>query len=231
MMSTGHTQLRIALGAYLLGALDPAEHAAVETHLADCPDCRAELASLAGLPGQLARTSPAEIERIDTSGALEPGIAERALDRLASRRRARRRRRLAAAAAAVVLAAGGASAGTALSTTGGSATPPAAHTPTPAPGKTVTGSNPTTGVTARITLQPTPAGTSLAIHLHGLTPGHTCRLVAISANGHHETTSTWRVGYTDGITVPGATAIPTTQLAALRVITADGTRLITLHDG
>jgi hypothetical protein len=30
---------------------------------------------------------------------------------------------------------------------------------------------------------------------------------------------------------PGATAIPAEQLAALRMITADGTRLITLHDG
>jgi anti-sigma factor RsiW len=230
-MSTEHPQRRIALGAYLLGALDPAEHAEVEIHLGDCPDCRTELAALAGLPGQLARISPAEIEGIDTPGTLEPGMAEQALDRLASRRRTRRRRRLAAAAAAVVLAAGVASAGTALSTTGGSATPPQAHTPALAPGKTVTGSNPATGVTARITLQPTPAGTSLAIHLHGVPPGHTCRLVAISVAGHHETASTWRIGYTGGSTIPGATAIPTAQLAALRVITANGTQLITLRDG
>lgn len=33
-------------GAYLLGALDPAEHAAFERHLAGCPDCRADVEEL-----------------------------------------------------------------------------------------------------------------------------------------------------------------------------------------
>ena len=34
------------LGAYLLGALEPHEHAAFEGHLAGCPECRAELEEL-----------------------------------------------------------------------------------------------------------------------------------------------------------------------------------------
>jgi len=34
------------VGAYLLGALEPAEHAAFERHLAGCPECRADLEEL-----------------------------------------------------------------------------------------------------------------------------------------------------------------------------------------
>ncbi|MCM3884277.1 anti-sigma factor [Frankia sp. R82] len=59
---------RIALGAYVLGALEPADRAAVANHLAGCADCRAELASLAGLPGLLGRLQLADV--------LEPGELE-----------------------------------------------------------------------------------------------------------------------------------------------------------
>ena len=46
-------EIRQALGVYVLGAIDPAERAQVDEHLATCPDCREELASLAGLPAML----------------------------------------------------------------------------------------------------------------------------------------------------------------------------------
>ncbi|MFD0784741.1 zf-HC2 domain-containing protein, partial [Micromonospora azadirachtae] len=38
-------------GAYVLGALAPAERAAYERHLAGCADCREAVAELAVLPG------------------------------------------------------------------------------------------------------------------------------------------------------------------------------------
>ncbi len=44
-------EARISLGVYVLGAIDPAERALVDAHLATCRDCRDELAGLAGLPG------------------------------------------------------------------------------------------------------------------------------------------------------------------------------------
>jgi hypothetical protein len=40
--------------AYLLGALSPKDRRAYEEHLRECPDCAAEVASLAGVPGTLA---------------------------------------------------------------------------------------------------------------------------------------------------------------------------------
>jgi hypothetical protein len=47
-------EARVALGVYVLGAIDPAERALVDAHLSTCEACRAELAEFAGLPGLLA---------------------------------------------------------------------------------------------------------------------------------------------------------------------------------
>ncbi|MFG1861954.1 zf-HC2 domain-containing protein [Microbispora bryophytorum] len=56
-------EVRISLGAYVLGALDAEETAEVEAHLDTCAACRAELAELSGLPPLLARVSAEDIER------------------------------------------------------------------------------------------------------------------------------------------------------------------------
>lgn len=46
--------------AYVLGALAPGERRAYEAHLPGCPDCRASLADLSGIPGAL-RKVPADL--------------------------------------------------------------------------------------------------------------------------------------------------------------------------
>jgi anti-sigma factor RsiW len=51
---------RRELGVYVLGAIEPADRAVLERHLGGCPRCRAELASLAGLPALLRRVPEAE---------------------------------------------------------------------------------------------------------------------------------------------------------------------------
>jgi anti-sigma factor RsiW len=45
-------------GAYVLGALSPAERGEYERHLATCTECRGSVATLAVLPGLLARLDP-----------------------------------------------------------------------------------------------------------------------------------------------------------------------------
>ena len=52
--------LRLELGAYVLGALPPEEEARVREHLAACSECRHEHGRLSGLPGllDLAETAP-----------------------------------------------------------------------------------------------------------------------------------------------------------------------------
>jgi hypothetical protein len=51
-------------GAYVLGALSPAERAAYERHLATCSFCREAVADIAVLPGLLGRLGPDEFERL-----------------------------------------------------------------------------------------------------------------------------------------------------------------------
>ncbi|GAB3884550.1 anti-sigma factor family protein [Microbispora bryophytorum] len=123
-------EVRISLGAYVLGALDAEETAEVEAHLDTCAACRAELAELSGLPPLLARVSAEDIERaaapprsvLDSvfadvlanaladapaDAADAPTVAADAPTVAASARRGRRSRVLLALAASVVVAAVG----------------------------------------------------------------------------------------------------------------------------
>ncbi|MGW3513753.1 zf-HC2 domain-containing protein, partial [Streptomyces sp. NPDC000994] len=61
-MSAEHDALRLALGAYVLGTLPPAEMEQVRAHLAECAECQAEHTQLAGLPALLATVTAAEAE-------------------------------------------------------------------------------------------------------------------------------------------------------------------------
>src|ERR1700691_3312218 len=114
--------IRHALGVYVLGAIDPAERSVVDAHLSTCPECREELAGLAGLPALLRRIPVGEAQQLadddvdEMTGAGLPGAelpSEKFLTSLLARttrvRQARRWRGL-AAAAAVVLVAGAAGA-------------------------------------------------------------------------------------------------------------------------
>jgi anti-sigma factor RsiW len=86
--------LRPALGAYVLGGLDPDEAAAVRRHVEVCEECAAELDALAPIPGLLSLAGGAEEA---TTKPLSPAFEERLLDAYAQDRssRPRRRRRLA----------------------------------------------------------------------------------------------------------------------------------------
>lgn len=46
---------------YVLGSLSPVDRQNFERHLAGCPKCQAAVSRLAGLPGLLATTSPADV--------------------------------------------------------------------------------------------------------------------------------------------------------------------------
>ena len=118
MTGTGSCgEIRGALGVYVVGAIDPADRAVVESHLSWCVACREELAGLAALPGRLGSVPATDVSLLALDG---PGPAgrdegyppEAALPSLLERAAALRRhlmwRRVAAAAALAVIAAGGA---------------------------------------------------------------------------------------------------------------------------
>ncbi len=84
-------QLRPAIGAYVLGGLEPDEAAAVRRHLETCPECAAEHDALAPMPGLLSLAGGAEKA---TAEPLSPAFEERLLDAYARDKATRPRRRL-----------------------------------------------------------------------------------------------------------------------------------------
>jgi len=94
-------------GAYVLGALTPADRAGFESHLGNCPICRESVASLAVLPGLLGRLGgdvPTFLN-LDGSETVSPALLPRILAAASGeRRRARRIRRFRATAALLAAA-------------------------------------------------------------------------------------------------------------------------------
>ncbi|MEU8377776.1 zf-HC2 domain-containing protein [Streptosporangium sp. NPDC048865] len=96
-------EVRMSLGVYVLGALEPDERVLVEAHLAECAGCRAELAELAGVTTFLGRVSEDDVAQVAS-----PPTA--VLDRLLSakvRRRRTNRLMLSLAASVLVVGLGG----------------------------------------------------------------------------------------------------------------------------
>jgi predicted anti-sigma-YlaC factor YlaD len=121
---------RELLGVYVVGAIEPAERAAVDAHLSGCYECREEFASLAVLPALLHRVPAEEVERMtaaapETAGPGDPSpeILDSLLSKVGSKRRSRRARALFTTAAAIIIAAGGAAAATQAVSSSGTAGP------------------------------------------------------------------------------------------------------------
>jgi anti-sigma-K factor RskA len=92
--------------AYLLGALSPDERREYEAHLAGCPDCSADVAAMAGLPGVLSVvTAERALAESDAAPDLMPRLAA-AAERVRRRARWRAAGLVAAAAAVAAIAVG-----------------------------------------------------------------------------------------------------------------------------
>jgi anti-sigma factor RsiW len=61
--------ITVSIGAYVLGAVDPAERAQIKEHLTRCDVCREEFISLAPLPGLLRHVPAVDAARL---GAYHP---------------------------------------------------------------------------------------------------------------------------------------------------------------
>ena len=222
-MTTACGRMRTALGAYVVGALDPAERAEVDAHLAGCSACRDELALVAPLPPVLGRIGEAEAL---SAGAVrvEPNMVERTLAELRRRRRSQQIRwRLVAVAAGVAIAALGAGAGSAVALHLSAPAAPAAGATTQ-----VSGVDSASGARATAVLFAQPWGTSIHLTVSGVAPGEHCQLVALSKEGTEEVAGTWKVTYAGQASIEGATSIAPEQLSSLRIVTTSGTELVSL---
>jgi predicted anti-sigma-YlaC factor YlaD len=223
-------EIRHSLGVYVLGAIDPADRALVDDHLATCPDCREELASLAGLPALLRRVPTAEAERLTetesaadilddaATGHLLPGVLERA----ARVRRSRRVRELVAAAAVAVLALGAGAAGATVmqgSPVAGKA-PGHSQVRQAHAWQLVSATNARTGATLTVRYRPMPWGTTMTASVAGIAPGTVCQLQVTDSAGHHWVVGGWRVGnYRGGVAwYPASTSLADAHLRSFELV-------------
>ena len=203
-----------ALGAYVVGAIDPQERAVVDGHLAICPACRDELASLAALPGLMSRVTADEV--LEGPPAMDGGMLERLLAAAAQERRVSSRRRWLAAAAAVIFLGGASTGGVAIYT---AATATNWPTVTAAQGP----------VHMKVEMGNAATGTALILHLSGVRSEEGCSLIAVSDTGTREVAGWWEATYGGTAVVHGTTSIPLKHLAQLVIQADDGQTLVTAN--
>jgi predicted anti-sigma-YlaC factor YlaD len=238
--------LREAVGAYLLGALDPAESDRVSAHLAGCASCRAEYGELAELLPLLA--SVTESEAVNGPVMPEPAVLGRVLASTSQqsvdvepngqigvnapqarpyRRRApwrnpagiSRRSRFALAAAGIVVVAGGTVAGTLMASSGG----------LPAGSWTATAS--ATGYPLHANVQVTPGthGSKIQLKLDDVPAGYSCEMVVVGKSGKHETTGSWTANTEGSFDIPGWSSMAPNLISSIQVDLPDGSTLLTLN--
>ncbi|MFE0544042.1 anti-sigma factor family protein [Streptomyces sp. NPDC058891] len=261
-MSQDHDSLRLALGGYVLGALPPAEMEQVSAHLAECDECRAEHAQMAGLRALLSMVTESEVtgetvpaadgdladrlvaravEGAEAAPAVrsdsaatphisEGGLLDKLLRQAAARRRKTWRLQLAGAAASLLFLAA-ALGGTWLAAIGSvssEATPPG---PTvPAPLRTFTGHDPTTGVSATVKVSPSAWGSTLQVSAKGAPAGITCRLKVVGTGGATAEAATWRAGsYPSTATIPGSAPMAPDAIGHFEIVAGNGQKLVTMQ--
>ncbi|WP_097327879.1 anti-sigma factor family protein [Paractinoplanes atraurantiacus] len=225
-------------GAYVLGALSPAERAAYEQHLATCSFCREAVADLSAMPDLLARLDAKEFAKLLdptlTGGTSHPGASLRdwatsewaTLAPSAKRRKKDkgvRVRLLSTAAAAVFVVLVGA--GLFLWTRDTAA--PAAPPPGPAVAMTaVDGASP---IKATLRLTSTPGGTKVDMvcnYSAAASRPYTFRLIAYGPDEQKEQVGSWQAEPGSQFTMPGATHFGPGSLSRLELVQYDGKALL-----
>ncbi|MEV0394570.1 anti-sigma factor family protein [Polymorphospora rubra] len=216
-------------GAYVLGALSPAERERYERHLAGCPACREAVGEIAVLPGLLGRLDQAGLDRVAGPPSTGPQVATLLAEAATLRRRNRARRRWRYAGVALVAGCLALFVGLGV----GSLRTPAGPAGTDFQIRTVTmepvqGSVP---VTAEIGLNGATWGTEVVMRCAYAQTGsyakaYTFRLVAYGPDGASEQVGSWRAAPGDDVTFTGATRFTADELVRIELTRYDGTPLL-----
>ncbi|MFF2147403.1 anti-sigma factor family protein [Kitasatospora sp. NPDC058190] len=180
-----------------------------------------------------ARPEPATTAAPDVPGVpqrTEPSRLDRLLLQAASRRRNAVRRQLVAVAAATTLIAAAASGGTWLAAIASTSSQVAQPAPTsPAPVRTFSGTDPTTGVSASIEVSPAAWGSVLQVSAKGAPAGITCSLQAVGVTGTTATAATWQAGeYPGGAKISGTVPMSPGMISHFDIYAGNGQRLLTV---
>lgn len=220
---------RTQLGAYALGALEPAEVAAVDEHLATCAECRAELAELNEMKDFLGEVPPeAFLEGPPEGGDL---LLQRTLREVRGpevqvpQAKPKRRSRWLLVAAAFVVVAGALGGGVVL----GRSTAPETDQPV-AGSRQVTTSDTTTGVTMAATVEPRAGWTWVRVNLSGLKAGDECVMVITDKAGASWVAGSWLVSEKaakSGSAFGGGVLVPPDQVRSVEIRTVQGKHVVT----
>lgn len=227
-----HTQL----GAYVLGALDPAEAVEFERHLATCAQCRFELKDFGALREALDEVPPeAFLDGPPEGGDL---LLQRTLRRIraeeeqaapaesaAAPSRGSSRRGLAIAAAAVVaaVALGG---GVFI----GRQTAPEPAQQVAVPGtRDVAATNAATGASLTASVIPAAGWVKVHVAVKGIPAGEKCKLVVTDKTGAKWDAGSWLVSEkwsTQGFGLDGSVLVAPADVASVGIVTLDGRDLV-----
>ncbi len=212
-MTADHSrEWRESLGAYALGHLSEDERAGIEAHLEGCPDCRAELESLAPVVRLLPLADP---EQLGTAPSLPRGLGDRVMASISGERRRSKRRRFrlgfalsgaTAAAAAAVLAI--------FVLSGGGGEGPAQHvTFASLPAKMKIGAR----------LEPRPFGTEVHVYVSGVRSGELCRVFLKAKNGERLSAGSFRYRWGDDTQATLSSGLDLARTKAIGIRVGDRT--------
>ena len=222
-------------GAYVLGALSPAERAAYERHLAGCSFCREAVADIAVLPGLLGRLDAAEFAKLLDPTLSTPAPERNRMPELVSaaqttRRKERTRLRvrvlgtaLAAAMLALIVGVG------AVFWMGGRTTAPP---PAAGPMVAMTPIDEDIPVSADVSLTGTSGGTKVnLVCVYRRNPeyrkSYTVRLVAYGPDNQADSMGSWVAAPGKEFSMSGVTHFPPGSLSRLELVRNDGQALLT----
>jgi hypothetical protein len=209
----------VSLGAYVLGALEPAERAAFEAHLAGCPACQAELVRLAPLPGLLHQITPEDfIDDPEQTWTTTPDgdPIEPPLPAMPSPRRRRYWLVAAAAVLALLIGVAGVLGYQAM-------TRPAAQA---VQSVTWSAQDPSSGMHADAQLINHAWGTEVRLRLDESPSGKPCKLVVRDRSGGREVAGWWSSGYDTKDIIPGSTSLVISDISRLQIVTDDDLVLV-----
>ena len=212
-------------GAYVLGSLSAGDRREFESHMAGCPACREAVVQLCGLPALLSQLSREDVAAIDEPGpqmglALSPELLPSLLATVRWRRRRTGLTTWAISAAAVMLGIA-----VLIGVSGHSA--PGQQTTVSAQPMSQVG---TSLLTSTVSLSSYNWGTFINLKCVCLAPPggfhDTLAMVVVGRDGSQTRLATWVAEPGHTATPAGSISIPVSQIAAVRVVSADDREIL-----
>lgn len=227
---SGPVHDRAQLGAYALGVLDPVEARQVHEHLTTCADCQREVSELMMIRRALDQVPPeAFVDGPPEDGDLLLRRTLRQVRDEVPRRRGFSAVAAVAAAVAVAVALGG---GILLGRE--TVSTPVAQAPTttvPSNARLAEATNPDTGTTMSIALEPRKGWVWVNANVQGLDAGLRCEMYVIAKDGEEILAGGWLVsedGSANGTDLEGTALLPPDQVRAVEIRTQEGQTMVSV---